>query len=53
MGYPKGFKPYRSDGPAYKQFGNSVVVPVVEAIAESVLKTLNKYEFDGEQVTLR
>lgn len=53
MGYPKGFKPYRSDGPAYKQFGNSVVVPVVASVAESVLKTLSKYEFDGEQVTLR
>jgi DNA (cytosine-5)-methyltransferase 1 len=40
MGYPKEFKITVSDTQAYRQFGNSVVVPVVERIAEAVLKTL-------------
>lgn len=33
MGFPEGFKIPVSDTQAYKQFGNSVVVPVIEAIA--------------------
>jgi DNA (cytosine-5)-methyltransferase 1 len=33
MGFPKGFKIPVSDTQAYKQFGNSVVVPVIEAVA--------------------
>lgn len=44
MGYPEGFKIVVSDAPAYKQFGNSVVVPVVTSVAEQVVKTLKKYE---------
>jgi len=28
----------------YKQFGNSVTVPVVEAVAKSVKKTLEKIQ---------
>ena len=40
MGYPKEFKIAVSDTQAYRQFGNSVVVPVVERIAEAVLKSL-------------
>ena len=31
-----------SDVQIYKQFGNSVTVPVVEAVAKSVRKTLEK-----------
>jgi DNA (cytosine-5)-methyltransferase 1 len=42
MGYPLGFKIPVSDTQAYRQFGNSVVVPVVEAIAEKVVLTLNR-----------
>ncbi len=34
MGYPDTFKIPVSDTQAYKQFGNSVVVPVVEAVAK-------------------
>jgi DNA (cytosine-5)-methyltransferase 1 len=33
MGFPEGFKIPVSDTQAYKQFGNSVVVPVIEAVA--------------------
>lgn len=42
MGYPDTFKIIVSDTQAYRQFGNSVIVPVVERIAEAVLKTLNR-----------
>ena len=40
MGYPDDFKIVCSDTQAYKQFGNSVVVPVVEIIAEQIVKSL-------------
>jgi len=33
MGFPPGFKIPVSDTQAYKQFGNSVIVPVIEAVA--------------------
>ncbi len=42
MGYPDTFKIPVSDTQAYRQFGNSVVVPVVEAIAREVLIALSK-----------
>ena len=42
MGYPKDFKIPVSDMQAYKQFGNSVVVPVVERIAQAVVETLQR-----------
>ena len=42
MGYPDTFKIVVSDTQAYRQFGNSVVVPVVERIAHGVLKTLQR-----------
>ena len=41
MGYPPDMKIPVSDTQAYRQFGNSVVVPVVERIAKAVVKTLN------------
>jgi DNA (cytosine-5)-methyltransferase 1 len=41
MGYPENFEIPVSDTQAYKQFGNSVVVPVVERIAKAVVETLN------------
>ena len=40
MGYPADFKIPVSDTQAYRQFGNSVVVPVVERIADAVIRTL-------------
>jgi DNA (cytosine-5)-methyltransferase 1 len=42
MGYPKDFQIPVSDTQAYKQFGNSVVVPVVERIAKAVVQTLQR-----------
>lgn len=36
MGYPDSFKIPVSDTRAYKQFGNSVVVPVFKAVAEAM-----------------
>jgi DNA (cytosine-5)-methyltransferase 1 len=42
MGYPSDFQIPVSDTQAYKQFGNSVVVPVVERIANEVVKTLSR-----------
>ena len=42
MGYPKDFKIPVSDTQAYRQFGNSVVVPVIERIARAVVATLRR-----------
>lgn len=42
MGYPDDFKIPVSDTQAYRQFGNSVVVPVVERIARHVIATLER-----------
>ncbi len=42
MGFPSNFIIPVSDTQAYKQFGNSVAVPVVEAIAEQMIDTLDK-----------
>ena len=40
MGFPDTFKTPVSDTQAYRQLGNSVVVPVVSKIAKTVLETL-------------
>lgn len=40
QGYPDFFEIPVSDNQAYKQFGNSVVVPLIEAIGEKVVETL-------------
>jgi DNA (cytosine-5)-methyltransferase 1 len=37
MGFPEDFKSYPIAGESYKQIGNSVCVPVVEAIAQEIL----------------
>jgi len=42
MGYPDSYKLVVSDTQAYRQFGNSVVVPVVERIAREVVKCLQR-----------
>ncbi|MBL8019587.1 MAG: DNA (cytosine-5-)-methyltransferase [Leptospirales bacterium] len=41
MGFPESFQIPVSDTQAYKQFGNSVVVPVVQAIAIEMKKALD------------
>jgi DNA (cytosine-5)-methyltransferase 1 len=40
MGYPADFRIPVSDTQAYRQFGNSVVVPVVERIAKAVIESI-------------
>ncbi|MBL0687414.1 MAG: DNA cytosine methyltransferase [Sulfurospirillum sp.] len=42
QGFPNDFKIVVSDTQAYKQFGNSVAVPVIEELAKSILKEIEK-----------
>lgn len=42
QGFPESFKIPVSDAQAYRQFGNSVAVPVVSAIAKEMVKLLKK-----------
>jgi DNA (cytosine-5)-methyltransferase 1 len=44
MGFPESFRIPVSDTQAYKQFGNSVVVPVVEAVAREVARAIKRVE---------
>ena len=46
QGYPKSYKlpTDMSDARLYKQAGNSVVVPVINRIAENIVKALNTEE---------
>lgn len=49
MGFPESFKIPVSENQAYRQFGNSVVVPVVETIAKSMIKSM---QLDRRRITL-
>jgi DNA (cytosine-5)-methyltransferase 1 len=40
MGFPDSFKIPVSDTQAYRQFGNFIVVPVVEKIAKAMIECL-------------
>lgn len=40
MGFPRNFRIVVSDTRAYQQFGNSVVVPVVEAVAREMTRAM-------------
>lgn len=44
QGFPDSFKIEVSNNQAYKQFGNSVAVNVIEAVAKNMLEALNKAE---------
>lgn len=44
MGFPDDFQIPVSDTQAYKQFGNSVAVPVVERVARRLLRALSKMD---------
>ncbi len=46
MGFPDDFNIPVSDTRAYKQFGNSVVVPVVEAIAREIARWLTPCQME-------
>lgn len=48
QGYPDNFKIVVADASAYKQFGNSVAVPAIQATANQLLKTLKKYGYIRE-----
>jgi len=43
MGFPPDYKIVVSDTQAYKQFGNSIVVPVVSAVANQIAQVLVEY----------
>jgi DNA (cytosine-5)-methyltransferase 1 len=47
MGYPDTFQIPVSDTQAYKQFGNSVVVPVARAVAQLIMTQLNNKNSGG------
>ncbi|NOT46347.1 MAG: DNA (cytosine-5-)-methyltransferase [Acidobacteria bacterium] len=42
QGFPDSFQIPVSDTQAYKQFGNSVVVPLVQAVGEKIVKELSR-----------
>jgi DNA (cytosine-5)-methyltransferase 1 len=42
QGFPENFIIPVSDTQAYKQFGNSVAIPVIKALAEKIIHTLEK-----------
>ncbi len=44
QGFPDTFKITVSDAMAYKQFGNSVAVPAIEATGRELLKRINLYD---------
>ncbi len=52
MGYPESHKIVVSDTQAYRQFGNSVVVPVVERLAEAVIKALHEPVLEQEPLVM-
>jgi DNA (cytosine-5)-methyltransferase 1 len=55
MGFPDNFRIPVSDTQAYKQFGNSVVVPVITAIAEAMrpyIVALKKAEELPDQISM-
>lgn len=49
MGFPDSYKIVVSDTQAYRQFGNSIVVPVVQAVAMRIIKVLNQYYGQNQQ----
>jgi DNA (cytosine-5)-methyltransferase 1 len=51
MGYPDNFKIVCSDTRAYKQFGNSVAVPVVQQVAIKMLESLRNPKEEVHKVS--
>lgn len=43
QGFPDNFVIPVSNNQAYKQFGNSVATPLIQAVAKNILKALNKH----------
>ncbi|MHA7111638.1 DNA (cytosine-5-)-methyltransferase [Sunxiuqinia elliptica] len=44
QGFPNDFIIPVSDNQAYRQFGNSVVMPLMNAVAKEIVKTIREYE---------
>lgn len=45
MGYPDNYQIDKvSDVQAYRQCGNSVIVPLITAVSKQIIKTINEYE---------
>ncbi len=45
MGYPDNYRLNQvSDVQAYRQCGNSVIVPLITAVSEQIIQTINNYE---------
>ena len=53
QGFPDDFKIPVSDTRAYKQFGNSVVVPLMSAVAKNVVNTLGKLKVLEEDSSMK
>ena len=53
MGYPESHKIVVSDTQAYRQFGNSVVVPVVERLAKSVIDALHEPALEPDALVMQ
>lgn len=49
QGFPDNFKIPVSDTQAYKQFGNSVAVPVIRSLAQRIVKKLNHINNEHKQ----
>ena len=52
MGFPDSFRIPVSDTQAYKQFGNSVAVPVFEAVAQAMLPHVLRHLAPTEDIPL-
>lgn len=52
QGFPSSFKIPVSDAQAYKQFGNSVCVPVIKAIATNMKNAMEKKKTNAQPVQL-
>ncbi|MFM6521243.1 MAG: DNA cytosine methyltransferase, partial [Microcystis panniformis] len=53
QGFPDSFQIVVSDVQAYKQFGNSVSIPVVKAVAKEVIKTLDVSRDSQEYIRIK
>lgn len=53
MGFPSTFVTSVSDTQAYKQFGNSVVVPIVNEIAAEIVRSLSEKEYFNTALILQ
>lgn len=49
QGFPDTYKLPQADVHLYKQFGNSVTVNVIAAIAEKVKEVLDQHEVGGKE----